>query len=99
MVQFRGYLRDTLTIRHQLAGATGLVGYGLNAELFSKTFWTFSLWKSRERIEAFAHDNPHRRIIQRLRPLMAEVRFAFVPVSGREFPWTSGHMKAPVEED
>jgi hypothetical protein len=36
-----GFLRDATAIRRQLARASGLVGYALDAELGRKTFWTF----------------------------------------------------------
>src|SRR5262245_55998132 len=66
-----GFLRDTLRIRRQLARTEGLVGYALNAQLARKTFWTFSVWTDRNSLDAFAATDPHRNIIQRLRPRMS----------------------------
>jgi quinol monooxygenase YgiN len=91
-----GFLRDTLAIRRQLAGAPGLVGYALDAELAKRTFWTFSVWREREDLDAFAASDPHRRIIARLRPLMAETRFEFFPLAGEKLPMTWDQMKAPL---
>jgi quinol monooxygenase YgiN len=91
------FLWDTLAIRRQLAHAPGLVGYGLDARLGAKTFWTFSVWEDRASLEAFARSDPHRRIIQRLRPLMGETRFEFFPVRGSQLPMTWDQMKAPIE--
>ena len=34
------FLRATLVIRTQLSGASGLIGYSLDAHLARKTFWT-----------------------------------------------------------
>ena len=90
------FLRDVLAIRRQLAKTEGLVGYALDAELARKTFWTFSVWKDRESLDSFARSDPHRRIIQRLRPLMGGTRFEFFAVSGEMLPMTWEQMKTPV---
>jgi heme-degrading monooxygenase HmoA len=81
-----GFMRDTMRIRRQLAHSPGLVGYTLNAQLFAKTFWTFSVWENEEALKAFAATDPHRSIIQRLRPRMAATRFEFFPLAGSEVP-------------
>jgi hypothetical protein len=91
-----GFLRDTLTIRHQLASASCLVGYALDANLLQKTFWTFSVWNDRSTLDAFAQSGPHHRIIERLRPLMA-ARFEFFDINGSELPMTWPQMKAPLD--
>ena len=91
-----GFLRDTLAIRRQLAGAPGLIGYALNAELARKTFWTFSVWREQESLDSFATTDPHRRIIGRLRPLMGQTRFEFFPLAGKDLPMTWEQMKAPL---
>lgn len=93
-----GFLRDTLAIRRQLAVTSGLVGYGLNAELARKRFWTFSIWEDRESLNAFAAADPHRRIIRRLAPLMGQTRFEFFPVTGSQLPMTWDQMSAPVRD-
>ena len=94
-----GFLRDTLAIRGQLAGTSGLVGYALNAELARKRFWTFSIWEDRDSLNAFAAADPHRRIIRRLAPLMGQTRFEFFPVTGSQLPMTWDQMSAPVRAD
>jgi heme-degrading monooxygenase HmoA len=91
-----GFLRDTLAIRRQLAGAPGLVGYSLKAELTKKTFWTFSVWRDQESLDAFAASEPHRQVIARLRPRMGTSRFEFFPLAGGQLPMTWEQMKAPL---
>lgn len=91
-----GFMRDTLAIRRQLAGTSGLAGYALNAELSRKRFWTFSVWADQESLDAFAASDPHRRIIGRLGPLMGETRFEFFGISGSQLPMTWDQMSAPV---
>jgi heme-degrading monooxygenase HmoA len=89
-----GFLRHTLAIRRQLAHADGLVGYALDAEIGKKTFWTFSVWETREDLEVFARSEPHRRIIEHLRPLMEQTRFEFFPLAAEALPLDQ--MKAPL---
>ena len=91
-----GFLRDTLAIRRQLARASGMVGYALDAELARKTFWTFSVWEDRASLDAFASSDPHQAIIRRLRPRMGPTRFEFFHVRGSDLPMTWNQMKAPV---
>lgn len=80
------FLRDTLRIRRQLAATPGLVGYGLNAQLIHKTFWTFSVWRDQASLDAFAASDPHRQITARLAPHMDASRFAFFTIAGAEVP-------------
>lgn len=94
-----GFLRDTLTIRRQLAHAHGLVGYALDAELGRRTFWTFSVWEDRASLDAFAASDPHRAITRRLQPLMGQTRFEFFPIRGSELPLTWDQMKATVRDE
>lgn len=97
LVQHRsvpGFLRDALAIRRQLAKADGLIGYALDADLGKKTFWTFSVWKTKEDLDTFARSDPHERIITRLRPLMGQTRFESLNVTGKEIPMTWEQRKA-----
>ena len=91
-----GFLRDTLAIRRQLARAEGLVGYALDAEVVKGVFWTFSVWRSQEHLDSFARSDPHRRIIERLRPRMSQTRFEFFPVSADNVPMTWEKRKASL---
>jgi heme-degrading monooxygenase HmoA len=83
-----GFLRDTTKIRHQLAGASGLVGYSLLAELRAKTFWTVSVWDDDAAMRAFAGTDPHRSIIRRVPDRMGASAFRTFAVAGRELPLT-----------
>ena len=47
----RRLLRDTLAIRRQLRSAAGLVGYGLDAEIPRRTFWTYSVWSDQASLD------------------------------------------------
>ncbi len=81
-----GFLRGTTAIRRQLRSTPGLVGYGLDADLVHRTFWTFSVWLDQASLDAFAAGQPHRGIINRLRPLMGPTRFSTSAMSGSDIP-------------
>lgn len=81
-----GLLRDTLAIRRQLADAPGLVGYTLDAELHRKTFWTFSVWTDEDNLRSFAGSEPHRRIVERLRPHLGASIARTAPITGTQLP-------------
>ncbi|HTV12052.1 MAG TPA: hypothetical protein VME20_09330 [Acidimicrobiales bacterium] len=89
-----GFLRDALFVQKQLAKSPGLVGYTLKADIFSKTFWTFSVWETQSQLDAFARSEPHRSIIERLRPHMGETRFEFFPVQGATIPMKWAEVRA-----
>jgi heme-degrading monooxygenase HmoA len=91
-----GFLRDALAIRRQLRSAKGLIGFALDAELQKKTFWTFSVWETRDDLDAFAQSDPHHRIINRLRPHMGQTQFEFFSRAGERLPMTWEQMKAPL---
>lgn len=91
-----GFMRDALRIRRQLASAPGLVGYGLDAQLSHKTFWTFSVWEDEASLNSFAASDPHRRITKGLQPRMEKSRFEFLTIPGSSLPMTWEQMKEPV---
>src|SRR6266496_4268697 len=65
-----GFMRATMQIRRQLAGAEGLVGYALDAKLLRKTFWTVSAWQSQDALDAFSRADPHSARVRAIRPHM-----------------------------
>jgi hypothetical protein len=84
------FLSATMAIRAQLARASGLVGYALDAHLAQKTFWTVSAWDSQDALNAFSRADPHRRRVGVIRPRMRPTTFTFWTVSGADLPvsWT-----------
>ena len=49
------FLRAAMAIRGQLARASGLVGYALDAYPARKTFYTVSAWDSQDALDGFSH--------------------------------------------
>jgi hypothetical protein len=89
------FLRATLAIRSQLAAADGLVGYALDAKLLRKTFSTLSVWRDDAALGAFAHADPHRDRVARIRPAMRPTTFVTWRVRGAELPvrWTDANRR------
>jgi hypothetical protein len=81
-----GFLRDTRRIRQQLGQAHGIVGYGLLAELWAKTFWTVSVWDDEASLRTFAAAEPHRSIMRRVPGRMGASAFRPFDVAGRDLP-------------
>ena len=69
-------------VEEQLTHTAGLIGYGLYAQFLRKTFWTLSVWQSRDSLEGFARAEPHRGVIRDLNPLMAMPTFVSWSVNG-----------------
>jgi hypothetical protein len=80
------FLSATMAIRAQLARASGLVGYALDAHLGQKTFWTLSAWDSQDALDAFSRADPHRSRVGVIRPRMRPTTFTFWTVSGADLP-------------
>ena len=91
-----GFLRRTMLIRRQLSTAPGLIGYVLDAQLSKRTFWTFSIWDSRESLEAFARADPHRRLTMEIQSKMEKTRFEFFEVGGHQLPLSRSEIRAKV---
>jgi hypothetical protein len=94
------FLRATLVIRTQLSGASGLIGYSLDAHLVRKTFWTLSAWDSQDTLDAFSHADPHRSRVNAIRPRMRPTTFRFWTVRGADLPvsWDEARRRIAAPE-
>ena len=90
------FLRASLDIRRQLANSEGLVGYGLDARLLRRTFWTLSVWRNEADLATFAHADPHDRHVRRIRPLMNTSTFVTWTVPGAQLPVTWAQARRRV---
>ncbi|HVL04769.1 MAG TPA: hypothetical protein VM388_02195 [Acidimicrobiales bacterium] len=88
------FLRWTMRIRGQLAGAEGLVGYSLDAHLLGKTFWTVSAWTSQAVIEEFVGQDPHASSMAAIRPNMQRPAFLFWTVAAEDLPIRWGDVRS-----
>ena len=89
------FLRASMDIRRQLAKAEGLLGYGLDAKLLRRTFWTLSVWRDGDTLDSFARANPHAARVQRIRPVMGPTTFVTWTVPGGQLPvtWTDARKR------
>jgi hypothetical protein len=92
------FLAATLAIRRQLATSDGLVGYALDARLLRRTFWTLSVWRDDDALAAFAGADPHRRDVERIRPLMNSTTFVTWAVQGNQLPVSWSAAKHRIDE-
>ncbi len=91
------FLRHTLAIRRQLAQADGLIGYALDANLGSKTFWTVSAWTTNETLNAFSRADPHRSSVRAIRPYMRPTTFVRWTCRASELPVSWSDVRARVD--
>ena len=80
------FFRLILAVQRQLAGTAGLVGYTLRARLFSRRFWTLSVWESEDALKRFVVSQPHRDTMRKLRGKMGETSFTRWPLNGSDLP-------------
>lgn len=90
------FLQATMHIRRQLRRADGLLGYGLDAKLFRRTFWTLSVWRDADALAAFARTDPHAAHVERIRPLMNTTTFVTWTTTGDQLPVTWDHARQRI---
>jgi hypothetical protein len=90
-----GFMGATLRIRRQLARSEGLVGYALDAQLVSKTFWTVSAWTGPETLGRFDQADPHRADKEAIRPRMLPTTFVYWTGKAGDLPvpWDEVHRR------
>jgi len=95
------FLRATMAIRAQLARASGLIGYSLDAHLTRKIFYTVSAWDSQDALDAFSRAEPHRSRVGVIRPRMRPTTFTFWTVRGADLPisWTEARRHIAEAEE
>ena len=95
------FLSATLAIRSQLASASGLIGYALDAHLARRTFFTVSAWESQDALDAFSRADPHRGRVSVIRPRMRPTTFTFWTVPGADLPisWTEVRRRIAATEE
>jgi quinol monooxygenase YgiN len=92
------FLRASMDIRRQLRKADGLLGYGLDAKLVQRTFWTLSVWRDADALDAFARTDPHAARVRQVRPLMNTTTFVTWATTGDQLPVTWDQARSRVSE-
>lgn len=81
-----GFLRAAMAIRRQAIAADGNVGVALNTDLPRRTFFTLSAWRDRDALDRFVRSEPHRTLMRRYHPAMADADFVFWDVPAGQVP-------------
>lgn len=84
----------------QVCGAPGAYGASLIAQPLKRTFWTLSAWEDKAALYGYARTEPHRSIMQGLRPTMKGSVFTFweVPASDLPIDWTDARRRLADQE-
>jgi hypothetical protein len=80
------FMRFSAQINKQLAATPGVIGYSMRALLFSRRFWTLSVWEDSTALMDFVSKVPHSESMRAMAPFMGKTRFAQWKVSGAAVP-------------
>lgn len=86
---------QSLSAWKQVTGTPGAYGASLIAEPLKRTFWTLSAWEDKEALYRYAKTEPHRSIMNGLRPTMKDSVFTFWQVPATDLPidWTDARRR------
>ena len=76
--------RGASTVRKQLAGTEGVIGFALLARPLRKQYATLSVWTGEDALAKFAGTDPHRDLIRDLTPEMGATKFVRWTIRGAE---------------
>ncbi|WP_133913134.1 DUF3291 domain-containing protein [Streptomyces sp. NBC_00582] len=94
------FFLKSLAAWRQVSGAPGAYGASLIAEPLKRTFWTLSAWEDKAALHAYAGAEPHKSIMNGLRPTMKGSVFTFwrVPASDLPLDWTDARRRLAEQE-
>ncbi|MFD9427033.1 MULTISPECIES: DUF3291 domain-containing protein [unclassified Streptomyces] len=82
----------------QVRSAPGVFGASLVAQPLSGVFLTLSAWENRDALYVFAGAEPHRSIMETVRPTMRTATFTFWEVSTDDLPLTWDDARRRLDE-
>jgi hypothetical protein len=82
------FFRYTVQIQRQIRETPGAIGYGMRAKVFSRNFWTLSVWEDDRALMEFARRAPHGEVMKSIAPHMGATRFTRWKVPGSAVPPT-----------
>jgi hypothetical protein len=80
------FMRFAMEINRQLSATPGAIGYSMRAKLFTRRFWTLSVWESSAALMDFVAKAPHSESIKAMAPFMGKTKFAQWKVLGSGIP-------------
>lgn len=99
LVHVPGFFLRALSAWRQVSQAPGAFGASLIANPLKGVFWTLSAWESNEALDTFARTDPHRTIVQRLKPTMKISHFVFWTVDTADLPITWKDAKQRLAQE
>jgi hypothetical protein len=76
--------RGSATVRRQLAGTDGVIGFSMLARPFRKQYATLSVWRDEAALATFAGAPPHNRLQAGLLPEMGPTKFVRWTITGAQ---------------
>ncbi|MDX2676506.1 MULTISPECIES: DUF3291 domain-containing protein [Streptomyces] len=94
------FFLKSLAAWKQVSGAPGAYGASLIAQPFKRTFWTLSAWEDKDALYTYAKTEPHRSIMNGLRPTMKDSVFTFWQVPAADLPidWKDARRRLAEQE-
>ncbi len=80
------FMRFSMQIHRQLKTTPGVMGYSLRAKLFTRRFWTLSVWENSAALMDFVAKVPHSESMKSMVPFMGKTKFTQWKVSGSNVP-------------
>ena len=87
-------------VQKQLSQTPGLIRHEVRAKFLRKEFWTLSLWKDKESVDAFVRAEPHLTAVTRFEE-WAEEGAAFVRWTGSDgsINWNEAMQRLKTSRD
>jgi Domain of unknown function (DUF3291) len=76
----------TLQINRQLRATPGAIGYSMRTNMFSRRFWTLSVWESDRALMDFVGNGRHRKVMKDLAPHIGATTFTRWKLLGSGVP-------------
>jgi hypothetical protein len=76
--------RGSRSVRRQLLGTDGVLGFSMLAEPVRKNYATLSVWRDAAALEAFSVTQPHQQLMKELAPAMGPTKFVRWTISGAD---------------
>jgi hypothetical protein len=80
------FMRYSMGIMRQITGSPGAIGYSMRAKLFSRRFWTLSVWEDSAALMEFVSKVPHNESMKAMAPFMGQTKFTQWKVVGSALP-------------
>lgn len=83
-------------INQQLRATPGAIGYAMRAKIFTREFWTLSVWESDRALMDFVVKIPHGEAMTKISPFMGPTKITRWKLKGAEMPprWDAAMRRA-----